>query len=160
MEASSYGGLLSSILMSRLPSELRPVISRQLSESEWDLTVVMKTLQSEIEARERSVGASSQPTKRQMISGIPPTAHSLTTGISNTQPTCVYCSQAHPSLSCQTVREPEERKRMLRTSGRCFVCLGRNHVSRNCGHQVAVQPVTGNITRASAPHRPQVTQLL
>ena len=92
----------------------------------------MKILQSEIEARERSVGASSQPTKRQMISGIPPTAHSLTTGTSNTQPTCVYCSQAHPSLSCQTVREPEERKRMLRTSGRCFVCLRRNHVSRNC----------------------------
>ena len=71
-----------------------------------------------------------------------------------TEPTCVYCSQSHPSLSCQTVREPEERKQMLHTSGRCFVCLRRNH------HQVAVQPVTENITRASAPHRPQVTQLL
>ena len=27
---------------------------------------------------------------------------------------------------------PEERKQTLRTSGRCFVCLRRNHISQNC----------------------------
>ena len=39
---------------------------------------------------------------------------------------------AHSSLSCPTVKEPEERKRILRTSGRCFVCLRRNHISHKC----------------------------
>ena len=131
VEASSYGGLLSSILMSRLPSELRLVISRQLGENEWDLTLVMEILRKEIEARERSTGASSPQSKRATSTRIPPTALSLTTGTSVTQ-ACVYCTQPHPSVSCQTVKEPEERKQILRTSGRCFVCLRRNHISRNC----------------------------
>lgn len=32
----TYGGLLSSILMSKLPPELRLIISRELSEGDWN----------------------------------------------------------------------------------------------------------------------------
>ena len=61
----------------------------------------------------------------------PPTALSLMAGAS-ARVTCVYCDHPHSSNSCQTVTDPKERKRLLRTSGRCFVCLRRHHISRNC----------------------------
>ena len=50
----------------------------------------------------------------------------------STQVSCAYCNSAHSSNSCQTVTDPEQRKRILRTTGRCFICLKRHHTSRNC----------------------------
>ncbi len=132
VSASSYGGLLSPILMTRLPSDLRLVVSRELSEDEWDIEVIMQIVQREIEARERSAGATSSQGKKSTTSRLPPTALSLTTGTSSVPPSCVYCSQQHASGACQVVSDPEGRKHILRTSGRCFVCLRRNHLSRNC----------------------------
>ena len=132
VSASSYGGLLSPILMSRLPAELRLIISRELTEEEWDIEVVMEILQREIEARERSAGATSPLAKKPTSQRPPPTALSLTTGALPTQAPCVYCGQAHPTSTCPVVRDPGERKQILRTGGRCFVCLRRNHLSRNC----------------------------
>ena len=57
--ASSYGGLLSPIQISRLPSELRLLLSRELKEDEWNLESVKEIFQREIEARERSATATS-----------------------------------------------------------------------------------------------------
>ena len=132
VSASSYGGLMSPILMSRLPSELRLIVSRELSEDEWDVEVVMEIVWREIEARERSAGATSPQGKKPTPSKLLLTALSLTAGASSVAPSCVYCSQAHSSGTCQTVSDPEGRKQILRTSGRCFVCLRCNHLSRNC----------------------------
>ena len=127
----SYGGLLSSILMSRLPQELRLIVSRELHEEEWKFETMMEIFQREIEARERSAGTPPPSFKRQSQTNPPPTALSLTAGAS-TQIACVYCGQPHASDACQTVRTPQERKQVLRANGRCFVCLRRNHISRNC----------------------------
>ena len=75
---SSYGGLLSPILMSRLPSELRLIVSRELSEDAWDVEVVMGIVQREIEARERSAGTTLSQGKKPTSPRPPPTALSLT----------------------------------------------------------------------------------
>ena len=165
--ASSYGGLLSPILMSRLPSELRLIISRELTEDEWDIEVVMEILQREIEARERSAGATSPLAKKPTSQRPPPTALSLTTGASPTQAACVYCEQAHPTSTCPVVRDPGERKQILRTGGCCFVCLRRNHLSRNCRssgscntchrrHHTSICSVSGNgdTPPTASPMRP------
>ena len=131
--ASSYGGLLSSILVSKLPTELRLIVSRELNESDWNFEAMMQIFRREVEARERSAGASplSQQQRKSPAAKSPPTATSLTTGAS-TQVSCAYCNGAHSSNSCQTVTDPEQRKRILRTAGRCFICLKRHHISRNC----------------------------
>ena len=130
--ADSYGGLLSPILISRLPSELRLLISRELKEDEWNLKSVTEIFRREIEARERSAAAtSSQPRKPPPSRSPAPTALSLTTG-SQSQVTCVYCGQGHSSADCRTVETPEGRRQVLRSNGRCFICLRRNHISRNC----------------------------
>ena len=83
VSASSYGGLMSPILMSRLPSELRLIVSRELSENEWNVEVVMEIVRREIEAREHSAGATSPRGKKPTPSKLPPRALSLTAGASS-----------------------------------------------------------------------------
>ena len=122
--------LLSFILVSRLLSELRLIVSRALSEDEWDLELVMEILQWEIEARERSVGATPLQPKN-LLTKPPPTALSLTTSAIG-QASSVYCDQPHASDSCTTIRDPEERKQKLHAGGCCFVCLRQNYISQTC----------------------------
>ena len=128
--SDSYGGLLSSILMSRLPPELWLVIRREMSDEEWDFESIMKIIKREVDARERPVGNLSVPTRR--VSGrTPPTAVSLMANTSM-QVNCVYCNRHHPSILCKAVTTPEMKKQALCKSGRCFVYLKRHHISRNC----------------------------
>ena len=47
-------------------------------------------------------------------------------------PQCSYCQQSHLSTNCPNVTDIAARKQTLKTSGRCFNCLRRNHVSRDC----------------------------
>ena len=123
VQSSSYGGLLTHVLISKLPSEVRLIISRELEEGEWEFERMMEVIERETAARERSAGALMQPIKRQRTSiKPPPTALSLVTGVSN-QVTCAYCNQPHSSNSCQTVSNIEDRKRILRTTGHCFNCF-------------------------------------
>ena len=49
-----------------------------------------------------------------------------------TGPQCCYCQQPHPSVSCTTVTNCADRRQVLKTSGRCFNCLRRSHISRTC----------------------------
>ena len=51
--ADSYGALLSSIIINKLPSGLRLIIGRRIGEGEWKLETILKELAQEIEARER-----------------------------------------------------------------------------------------------------------
>ncbi len=50
----SYGGLLTSVLVNKLPSEIRLIVSREITAGKWDLDGVMEILEREIEARERA----------------------------------------------------------------------------------------------------------
>jgi len=50
--AESYGGLLTSVLVNKLPSELRLIVSREITTGRWDLDRVMEVLEREVEARE------------------------------------------------------------------------------------------------------------
>ena len=130
--SKSYGTLLSSIVMNKIPHDLRLIISREITEEEWDLDHVLKTMQSELEARERA-GATPQPpaSKHQQRSPCSPgTAAALFTN--NSSPNCTYCRSPHPSSNCTTVANIDARKDVLRKSGRCFICLRRNHISRAC----------------------------
>ena len=47
-------------------------------------------------------------------------------------PKCSYCWQSHSSNSCKTIVDVAERKQILRRAGRCFICLKKNHMSRDC----------------------------
>ena len=62
--SSSYGSLLSSIFMMKLPQELQVIVSREITNDEWDLDSIMKTVEKEIDARERA-SVSVCPVKKQ-----------------------------------------------------------------------------------------------
>ena len=126
----SYGSLLSSVLMSKLPGEIRLIISRVVGEESWELDKLLETLEQELRARERA--AVDTPAPQRKAVKIPSSAAALLTGGTDGKPSCCYCHQPHYSNSCEKVRSLEERKVALRKSGRCFVCLRRGHISRQC----------------------------
>ena len=45
---------------------------------------------------------------------------------------CSFCQKEHTSASCFVVTDIEARKQILRKQGRCFLCLKRNHIARDC----------------------------
>ena len=128
VSSDSYGSLLSSVLFSKLLQELCLVVTQNTSHSDWNLDTLMKAMEEEIQVRERSAADSVQPPKKP--SREQPTAGTLLSR--STGPACCYCQQGHPSSACETVTQMEARKQILKKSGRCFNCLRRGHISREC----------------------------
>ena len=61
----------------------------------------------------------------------PPSASSLFSK-SDSQSTCTYCKQPHSSNSCETVSNAQARKDILEKTGRCYVYLKKDYLSREC----------------------------
>ena len=131
IEASSYGALLSPVLLAKLPPELRLIVSRKVSDTDLNMDDLLTTFEEELTARER---ANPQVTQRRTEKEKSTTSSTLLSGSQDTKadPQCCYCQQSHPSSSCTSVTNPADRKQVLKTSGRCFNCLRRSHISRNC----------------------------
>ena len=51
----SYGSVVASTLLNKLPHDVQLIVSRGVSDAEWNLECFLKTLNDEIEARERAV---------------------------------------------------------------------------------------------------------
>ena len=51
--AETYGSLLASVPMNKLPSDLRLIIGHKIGEADWQLDTIMTKLLQEIEAHER-----------------------------------------------------------------------------------------------------------
>ena len=117
----------------------------------------MKIFERELSARERSAGVAttSLPTPRPktgrntpatLVSGSPPV-------------NCVYCNQPHFSDQCEKVKTPADRRQILRDTGRCFVCLRRRHVSRDCRSSIRCSRCNGrHHTSLCASTSPQQDQ--
>ena len=100
VESGSYGGLLASVLLNKLPQELQLLVSRKIGESEWKLDEIMGVVGEEIQARERTVATTIPAFRRQ--SKEPQTVAALFTR-SGGGPTCSYCQQVHSSNSCHAI---------------------------------------------------------
>ena len=129
-EPESYGSMFFSVLLSKLPPELRLLVSPKVSVSTEGLDIegLLRTFEQELTARERASGPS-QPSRRSQSQGQSATSAFVATVPGS--PACVFCEQSHPSASCTTVTELNDRKKILRSSGRCFNCLRKNHIFKN-----------------------------
>ena len=127
----SYNNLLAPVFMSKIPCDLQLLVSREVSEDEWKLNKMMEVITKELQARERTTSLLPPSVPRKMIREPPPTGAALFTNTNN-GPSCSYCQQNHPSNSCNVVSQPQDRKSLLQKSGRCFNCLRRGHISRDC----------------------------
>ena len=74
VEPKSYGSLLCPVLFTKLPAELQLLISRKVTDADWNLEPLMGAIEEEIVARERlSLNQSRPPTRRNEYKP-PPTA--------------------------------------------------------------------------------------
>lgn len=48
------------------------------------------------------------------------------------KPTCTYCRKDHASNACKNVTSIAVKKEILKRAGWCFVCLKKNHISKDC----------------------------
>ena len=142
VSCDSYGSLLSSVLVKKLPPELRLLISRQMTEN-WDFQGIMKIVREELEARERAATPREGVEHREYKNDRPSTA-ALVTGTSDgEQSGCCYCRQLHAPTDCDTVTSTEERRSILRRAGRCFACLKRGHLVRECRSRLRCRTCNG-----------------
>ena len=88
-------------------------------------------MEAEVSARERIGIDQSRPPPRRRDP--PPSATSLVSGgTSSISSPCCYCNKLHLPINCDVVSQVEARKQALRRSGRCFSCLKKGHLSREC----------------------------
>ena len=128
----SYGSVAASTLLNKLPHDVRLIVSRGVSDAQWNLECFLKTLNDEIEARERAVSTQICPQSTVSTSRKPyPDLPAARTLFSSTD-SCAYCGSAHSSNSCNTVTDVDSRKLILRKAGKCFNCLKRHNTCREC----------------------------
>ena len=115
--SQSYGSLLCSMLMNKLPRDLRTLMSRDIKNDKRDLDRLLELLEAEVEARET---ASSNSTTRGSSSNSHRNQKSKYRGrqlpsaavlkMDSSPITCTYCHGSHTSNSCQTVSNVTARK--------------------------------------------------
>ena len=155
---ASYGSLLVLVLLNKLPPELQLIASRKVAEEDWNLVPLLKIIEDEIAARERVQTKPSQVAQPQGQRKNPeqnfPTA---TTQVSNMAPSalmCCFCQQAHPPAKCTTVTQIEARKQILKQSGRCFRCLRKGHIGRECRSSTKCSHCNGRHHASVCPREP------
>ena len=128
----SYGALLTPVFVPKLPDELRLEITRKVPKAEWNMTKILKVLHEELEARERAVGHGSRG--NQMPVGKRGKEYPTTkTFFSGGESGCCYCGEeGHAPVNCKKVVSVEDRKHVIKESKRCFNCLKRGHVGKDC----------------------------
>ena len=134
VQAETYGNLLCSMLLNKLPQELCIIVSREIQGDVWELGHLLELIEKELEARERATANTNRETwphyQTKKFSKPQPSISTLQTG--GTSPTCTYCQQSHTSNSCTNVSNITARIDIIKRSGRCFLCLRKNHLSRDC----------------------------
>ncbi|XP_065180252.1 uncharacterized protein LOC135810689 [Sycon ciliatum] len=141
VKSEAYGALLAPVLMSRLPDELRLIISREVEEENWELDILLHHIHGELRARERvqlekfpNKGPEEKAVSASFTHGSPSestaTASALFTAA--TPGRCAYCNQDHTMNNCHVITDTGRRKELLKSKGRCFNCAKPNHLSRAC----------------------------
>ena len=116
---------------------------------------LLKAFQSELEAREELKQFQTRQRQLQALFKISqgpfPTAAALLSPqegkvqASKTSITCSFSRQKHSSASCTVVTDVRTRKNLLRAQGRCFLCLKRSHLLRDCTSSI-------KCAKCSRPH--------
>ena len=133
-----YGVILTPLILSRLPQDLRMEWARDGETREADLDFLMRFLEKEIARRERSqtyTGATGQLDTR--MPGPTATTSALHSATVSNKPFCGACGKTgHWLVDCFVLKKTPvgERKDKVKETGACFRCLKTlpGHFARNC----------------------------
>ena len=120
IESKNYGSMLVPVFLSKLPTELKLIISRKFGKNLWDIESVIEAFKFEIEARERIVQSTFENSK--FDSDNPLSGQALYSGrnlanknnfraTSNKKVTCIFCNNEHRPQNCTVVKSVIQRKR-------------------------------------------------
>ena len=108
VDSTSYGSLLTPVILEKLPNEVKLIISRRLNKEVWELSDFLQVIKDELMARERCSLVSEDEHRRFVKPGDRSFDKSSITGpttaaaLLNPSGTvnCTYCRKSHPSAKC------------------------------------------------------------
>ena len=141
IDSKSYGSLLSTLIIEKLPQDIKLIIHRKKETNIWGFTKVLDLISLELWARETCVVPNqlspSMDGKNEIVddlfigSSLHVAGNSRSWRGSNAVK-CVFCKGFHWLDKCRVIADPEARKEFLKKGKRCFLCLNVDHVGRNC----------------------------
>ena len=148
IEKQQYGPVLVSVVMEKIPEEIRLIISRAMpTDEEWNIDHFLDNLKREVESREMCYymkGKRRSQTKPKSVvnegvndgdftgSTLLTTANERTSNPHERKISCTYCRRNHASVKCDVITHIPARKAILRRKAKCYVCLRPGHIARQC----------------------------
>ena len=134
----SYGSLLVSIILGKLPAKVKQNLVRAHGKQEWTITELQAAILNELYIFEMG-------SQTELYTDPPPTvsfhmgAKKPTTGATR-KPPCPFCKGSHSPSLCDAVKETKQRCDIVCQEKLCFNCLGHHKVAscnskhrcRNC----------------------------
>ena len=132
IKARNYGPLLIPVIMTKIPNEIKLIISRKFGHELWDTEAILEFLNNELQARER-INHATLSNFDDSHEKPKTTSFSLVANSSSEKTfQCIFCKREHKSQDCQIVKDISTRKSIIQREQRCFLCLKKGHQSRNC----------------------------
>ena len=138
---AQYGVVLTPLVLSRLPNDLRLEWAREGENHEDDLEFLLEFLGNEIRRRERSQVVVSQSHSSNHTKSVSEekkktgaSAAALHSSSGSQKLSCGICAKSHYTNKCWSLtRGPvEQRWDKITKSGLCFSCLNKNHTAKSC----------------------------
>ena len=147
ISGKQYDRILTPIILSRLPDDLRLEWARRSEGHVSDLEFLMNFMESEIKCLERSETykdlslskeKSEDKKSHSKVESDRSSAAALYSASSGESPICSFCDKNHRSEKCHTVTKLKGKERgiKIRDSGVCFYCLSKDHRSKGCKEYV------------------------
>ena len=143
LETKGYGSLLIPLLKRKMPDDLTLLISRKFGATVWTFDQVMNFFNEELIAQENcAVNLSSASFSEKSSASGGYTAMGL--HVQNSKKNCVFCKKdSHPSSRCKTITNNSSRRSLLRKEQRCFLCLGQDHLLKDCTSEYRCRKCNG-----------------
>ena len=144
VSGTQYGVILTPVIVSRLPEDIRLEWARKGAGHESDLKWLLTFLESDIKCRERSqvyedkVSSAAPQVREERVKVTASTASALQSSSSSGRG-CLVCGKNHATERCFKLTRVSfnECRELLRSHGLCYRCLGKGHIARGCASTCA-----------------------
>ena len=144
VDEATYSSIVVPALLERLPENVRLAMTRGEDFKNWTMEQLLERFLVELELREEAAvvlpndGRQAGHGKRDKREF---TNSALFAGWG--KGVCAFCRGNHNHEACQKVKDTNERKNIVRKYSRCFNCLDKGHLARNCMTKVVCHKCKG-----------------
>ena len=137
VDKDSYSSIVVPVIMDKIPESIRyNMIRFGENHLDWTLDKLIESLEKELEIRESHVpllGPKAEKNFGGQFGRQKELSHGTASALLTSEETCAYCHQGtHNSEKCDKIDKPEERRKFLMRSGKCYLCLRVGHRFFQC----------------------------